>query len=151
MGEECEDRLEVAEEWAVRFMALRKLQFCGRVPKQLFEIDDLVVFDTDPLFFQQLLHPFGGIIMMPARQQSIAIDHPMGGDGVWGGVGAQHSPSYHSCRQAGAQTGWDGAIGGYPARGDLAGYFMNQVKEGVVLLAGRAEDGEFFAAGFCSG
>lgn len=89
--------------------------------------------------------------MMASCQQSDAVDDPVGGNGPFGEVTSVHGPAYHAGGAAGAQGGADGAVGCDATFWDLAGYFMDEFEEIIVLLTGGADGGEFFASGGAGG
>lgn len=89
--------------------------------------------------------------MMAACQEPDAVDDAVGGDGFDGEVAGVHGPSYHAGGAAGAQGTADGAVGGDAPFGDLAGYFVDEFEEVVVLFAGGADRREFFAGGGAGG
>ena len=79
--------------------------------------------------------------MMFAREEALAIDNPMSGDGLFCVVAGIHGPADHASGKAGAETGGDGAIGSDTAAGDLACDLVHQLEKIVLFFAGGGESG----------
>lgn len=92
------------------------------------EVLDFVIDDLHAFCFEEVFHAVGTAKMMLTREQSLAVDHPVGRH-IGQAVRGIHCPAYHAGAAFGAEVGTYETVGGHTPLGDELHHLVNVLKK----------------------